>query len=302
MNNPGFNCSDPIEKYMNSDEIKNYSNYYKLISPWAKTFGKKNIIIKPYEKEQLPDGLIKNFSEIVGINNFKNFDFTTESVNPSLEVIANELLRIFNKLFLQSVSNKKHKPVYCYQLKNKRLINKTHLYKSKKNILKLEEELSKYNKRNKNKGLYNFFIIQKLRVGVIFNKILKRILNKFNNRECRPEDVKFLLDLKGKILKILIENQGKKYFKKHYLLSKEEKIKYLLQFEEENKKLAKEYLNRENEKLFYNEQPENCTKAVITKQDILTCIDNIIDNNVFKKEELAILNELKKWTKNNYAC
>ncbi len=42
-------------------------NLYKAITPWAKNFGKENIIIRPYEKEQLPDGILPDFLKILGV-------------------------------------------------------------------------------------------------------------------------------------------------------------------------------------------------------------------------------------------
>jgi hypothetical protein len=44
------------------------TNWYKLIAPWAHYFGRENIIIRPYEKEQLPDGIFPDFLNIINVN------------------------------------------------------------------------------------------------------------------------------------------------------------------------------------------------------------------------------------------
>jgi len=43
------------------------TDWYRLISPWAQIFGKENIIIRPYEKEQMPDGILSDFLEVLKI-------------------------------------------------------------------------------------------------------------------------------------------------------------------------------------------------------------------------------------------
>lgn len=42
-------------------------DWYKTIEPWANNFGKENIIIRPYEKEQLPEGILPDFLNTIGV-------------------------------------------------------------------------------------------------------------------------------------------------------------------------------------------------------------------------------------------
>ncbi len=42
-------------------------DWHKAIAPWAKNFGKENIIIYPYEKEQMPDGILPDFLDKIGL-------------------------------------------------------------------------------------------------------------------------------------------------------------------------------------------------------------------------------------------
>lgn len=42
-------------------------DWYTALEPWATNFGKENIIVRPYEKEQLPDGVLPDFLNTIGI-------------------------------------------------------------------------------------------------------------------------------------------------------------------------------------------------------------------------------------------
>jgi hypothetical protein len=43
------------------------TNWYEQLEVWAKYFGKENIIVRPYEKEQMPKGIFYDFLESIGI-------------------------------------------------------------------------------------------------------------------------------------------------------------------------------------------------------------------------------------------
>lgn len=43
------------------------TDWYKLLDPWAQAFGVKNIIVRPYEKEQMPDGIFPDFLKTIDI-------------------------------------------------------------------------------------------------------------------------------------------------------------------------------------------------------------------------------------------
>lgn len=43
------------------------TNWYKQLEPWAKTFGKENVVVRPYEKEQLQDDIYSDFLSIIDV-------------------------------------------------------------------------------------------------------------------------------------------------------------------------------------------------------------------------------------------
>ena len=49
------------------DAIKPRINWRQRLDAWAKHFGKENIVVRPYEKSQLPHGVIPDFLDILGI-------------------------------------------------------------------------------------------------------------------------------------------------------------------------------------------------------------------------------------------
>jgi len=71
-----------LKKYISIDEFlefQNISNRYQTILNnlifWSECVGKENIIIRPYEKRQLVDGLVDDFLSIINID-FKSFNWT----------------------------------------------------------------------------------------------------------------------------------------------------------------------------------------------------------------------------------
>ena len=75
-------------------------NYYAFLRPWAKTFGKTNIIVRVYEKRQLPDGLLPDFLKNVGIHDISRFTIPEKDVNPTLPVAFVKLLKFTNRFSL----------------------------------------------------------------------------------------------------------------------------------------------------------------------------------------------------------
>ncbi len=43
------------------------TNWYKLLDPWAQAFGVENVIVRPYEKEQMPDGIFPDFLKTIDV-------------------------------------------------------------------------------------------------------------------------------------------------------------------------------------------------------------------------------------------
>ena len=65
-----FNVNDYALKNtkLNSERFLNVTNYYEICNFWSDYFGKKNIIIRIFSKDQLKDGCaVKDFASIVNV-------------------------------------------------------------------------------------------------------------------------------------------------------------------------------------------------------------------------------------------
>lgn len=146
-----------------------WTNWYERIAPWTDYFGKENIIIRPYEKEQLPKGIFSDFLDIL------NIDWKGE--------------------------------------------------------IKLEREA------DMNSG-FSRDVMEVLSLNKDFYKIYpdQRLYNMFSQ--------------------LLKSEYGKEPFESYNLLSPSQRIELLKEYEPSNQKLAREYLNREDGRLFYEPWPK----------------------------------------------
>ena len=163
------------------EDFKYLLNYYNLVKPWTETFGKENIIIKPFEKEQFLNNNLRDdfFASI----NFlaENYDFLSEkeiNVRPNIKTI--KIMAFLNKI------NSK----YPYVFKRKT-------------------------------------------VDLYFSKVFNR-----------------LLDGNSKITKLIFKIPD--WLISEELMSFQQRIELMKEFEESNQKVAREYLNRPDGKLFYS--------------------------------------------------
>ena len=74
----------------------NELDYYSLLLPWKETFGKDNIIVRVYEKEQLPNGIFHDFLNAVGLELDERYELPKTMVNPSLNWDLVEIIRLCN--------------------------------------------------------------------------------------------------------------------------------------------------------------------------------------------------------------
>ena len=76
-------------------QCTNYSlNHYENLKGWRDAFGKKNIIVRVYEKARLKNGnLIEDFASICGINNVNKFDMPERDSNKRLHMTIVDLLK-----------------------------------------------------------------------------------------------------------------------------------------------------------------------------------------------------------------
>jgi hypothetical protein len=176
-------------------------DWYAAIEPWAKNFGKENIIIRPYEKEQLPDGILPDFLDVVGIVWPEKPEVTSQfGVNLGFSRDVVEFLYL-----------------------NKGL-----------------------NSDKKDFGIY---------------KMLDAVLD---------------------------DNFRKKMFDPYEILSPEDRIEILKKYEASNQMLAREYLNRDDGRLFYEPWPdigENSHSYPGMSVETLTPILTKILHHLYKQHE-----------------
>lgn len=71
-------------------------DYRAILQPWREAFGSDNIIVRCYEKEQLPGGLFPDFFAAVGIRPDARYIIPAERINRSLHWDLIEILRQAN--------------------------------------------------------------------------------------------------------------------------------------------------------------------------------------------------------------
>lgn len=83
-------------------------DYYKLLGRWASVFGKENIIVRPYEKQQfINQDLIVDFLTLVGIEWSDAFKKLKKNANPRLPAEIIEYMRLLNSL-VRDKKKRKH--------------------------------------------------------------------------------------------------------------------------------------------------------------------------------------------------
>jgi len=162
--------SEPFAKY--KSRRNRLLDYSIALEPWIKVFGIENVIIRIFEKEHMPDGLLHDFLNILEIKNKEGFDFPEKPLNRPLVPEAVEIKRLINGMNLP-------------------------------------------------------------------NNITSKILPK-------------LVEYSAAV----IEKKGKEFLK-HALLSAEDRKTILAEYQEANEKVAREYLGREDSKLFFEKMASN---------------------------------------------
>ncbi|WP_372370696.1 hypothetical protein [Candidatus Uabimicrobium sp. HlEnr_7] len=81
------------------DTLKNIElNWFTRLQKWEQAFGRENLIVKAYEKQQMPQGLIINFLHILNITQMDAFQMPTKKINTSLDLDLLELKRLLNTM------------------------------------------------------------------------------------------------------------------------------------------------------------------------------------------------------------
>jgi hypothetical protein len=71
-------------------------DYYAFLLPWRDVFGQENIIVRCYEKEQLPEGICSDFCTCIGISADTEYRITRGRVNESFHWDLIEWVRLCN--------------------------------------------------------------------------------------------------------------------------------------------------------------------------------------------------------------
>ncbi len=145
------------------------TNWYKQLEPWAETFGKENVIVRPYEKEQLQDGIYSDFLSTIGVK-----------------------------------------------------------WQGKPTLIR---------EVNSNSGL---------------SRDVMEFLYLNRDFHSGPGDQR----LYSMLVNLLSSEYKKKPFESYNILSPSERIELLQEYEESNRKVAREYLNRDDGRLFYEPWPD----------------------------------------------
>ena len=95
------------------EQKRNTSDYYNFLKPWKQTFGISNIIVRPLEKNQIPN-ICHDFLKIIGVRNFDDFiRVQNQNVKPGRKAL--EVLKFINKIYENKSSTKK---AYLQQINN----------------------------------------------------------------------------------------------------------------------------------------------------------------------------------------
>lgn len=90
-------------------------DYVARIAPWAEALGDENILVRPYERAQFPDGdLISDFlSRVLGLGDEKGFERSTaENANPRFSPATLEFKRMVNAVMSEPArSNRFNAPL-----------------------------------------------------------------------------------------------------------------------------------------------------------------------------------------------
>jgi hypothetical protein len=89
-----------FENYMNFQNRKHSKRgkYRNLVDMWANSFGKENIIVRPYEKQQNEPNIIFDFLKTIGFDSIMNeVDIISERTNESLSYLALNLIDIYQR-------------------------------------------------------------------------------------------------------------------------------------------------------------------------------------------------------------
>lgn len=100
-----FHRTEPYEDFLQDNRMLDFLHYDRMLEPWAKAFGKNNIIVGRYDKPALKEGLIADFAKKIGVTVDQDWKVTTDTINRSLPMPLTELKRLINRQQLTSAEH-----------------------------------------------------------------------------------------------------------------------------------------------------------------------------------------------------
>lgn len=86
-----------FEDYTSNDLRMTLLDYYPILHRWADVFGKNNIIVRVYEKEQMKENIFFDFLDAIGVSSDVRFTIPNKRLNPSPSRDVLEYIHLINQ-------------------------------------------------------------------------------------------------------------------------------------------------------------------------------------------------------------
>lgn len=110
---------DSIEAFVAYISKKQHQefNYWELLQPWAKIFGRADIVVRPYEKEQFRGGNIcSDFLSTINITDIASFQISSQTTNASPD---NDTLFILDRIARMDIPEQSRKQLFSWFLSHR---------------------------------------------------------------------------------------------------------------------------------------------------------------------------------------
>ena len=87
------------EEFIKMTITENLCDHSRVIRPWAESFGKENVIIRVFEKQQMAGDIIGDFGNIIGLFPDETFARSRERSNARMDQPHSEFIRLCNHAF-----------------------------------------------------------------------------------------------------------------------------------------------------------------------------------------------------------
>ena len=182
---------------INDNLVHKTLDYYFIVNNlWAKCFGKKNIIVRPYEKSQLHNqSLILDFFKCLDVGLDDSFDLSRANKGISLDLCSLELYRNIKNMYPGNES-------YLLEIRKRLLESNTRKEFSSNNIItkKQSEKIMQLVKESNNKVAKEYLERED---GILFEENDSANLL-FGDNEIDIQNEKLIKDYTEKLIKILM--------------------------------------------------------------------------------------------------